>query len=41
MRSFFLADAASLMLLAAEKGPDAMSPSSAARWAARYPVEMR
>jgi hypothetical protein len=35
-----LADAAALVLLAAEKDPDGMFPRAAARWAARYILEV-
>ena len=35
-----LGDAAALLVLAAEKDPDGMFPRAAARWAARYLVEV-
>jgi hypothetical protein len=35
-----LADAAALLVLAAEKDPEGMFPRAAARWAARYLVEV-
>jgi hypothetical protein len=35
-----LADAAALVVLAAERDPDGMFPRAAARWAARYLVEV-